>query len=250
MSTLQGVLSPSLSGSSTSVQSSSSVHSMSKSLLAKLSYRVRTSLGHWISGLSLPTSLDLFQEQREALRNYFIQHAIGRNSSLGCSHSDAEKVISTLAQHSPDLRERIILRKLASRMVELQGKGQPACQSTEALRSIQAEWLQRPSSPFDTTEVMTPIWILMVQSRPEAYSPIQSLCVKHTPLKRIERLFLRKSLLGCLSHFRHLPIPLPQDRTGFLLSTMSYLGSSLGIETKSDVYPQSELIETYSYSHP
>ncbi|KAK9081377.1 hypothetical protein Sjap_026664 [Stephania japonica] len=33
------------------------------------------------------------------------------DSSLGCSHSDAEKVISTLVQHSPDLRERIILRK-------------------------------------------------------------------------------------------------------------------------------------------
>ncbi|KAL3530088.1 hypothetical protein ACH5RR_009410 [Cinchona calisaya] len=42
MSTLQGVLSPSLSGSSTSVQSSSSVHSMSKSLLAKLSDRVKS----------------------------------------------------------------------------------------------------------------------------------------------------------------------------------------------------------------
>ncbi|PKI36991.1 hypothetical protein CRG98_042613 [Punica granatum] len=36
----QGVLSPSLSGSPTSVQSSSSVHSMSKSLRAKLSDRV------------------------------------------------------------------------------------------------------------------------------------------------------------------------------------------------------------------
>ncbi|KAL3520250.1 hypothetical protein ACH5RR_018399 [Cinchona calisaya] len=42
MSTLQGVLSPSLSRSSTSVQSSSSVHSMSKSLLAKLSDRVKS----------------------------------------------------------------------------------------------------------------------------------------------------------------------------------------------------------------
>lgn len=31
----------------------------------------RKDLGHWISGLSLPTSLDLLQEQREALRNYF-----------------------------------------------------------------------------------------------------------------------------------------------------------------------------------
>lgn len=133
-----------------------------------------------------------------------------------------------------------------------EGNGQPACQSTEALRSIQAEWLQRPSSPFDTTEVMTPILILMVQSRPEAHSPIQSLCVKHTPLnkQRRERLLERKSLLGCLSHFGHLPIPLPQDRTGFLLSTMSYLGSSLGRKTKSDVYPQAELIETYPYSHP
>lgn len=46
------------------------------------------------------------------------------------------------------------------------------------------------------------------------------------------------------------PASLPQDSTGFLLSTMSNLGSSLGIETKSDVYPQSELIETYPYSHP
>lgn len=33
------------------------------------------------------------------------------DSSLGCSHSDAEKVISTLVQHSPDLRERIIFIK-------------------------------------------------------------------------------------------------------------------------------------------
>ncbi|KAF1856913.1 hypothetical protein Lal_00002070 [Lupinus albus] len=40
----------------------------------------------------------------------------------------------------------------------------------------------------------------------------------HTPLKkkRRERLLDRKSLLGCLSHFGHLPILLPQDRTGFL----------------------------------
>ncbi|CAL0322820.1 unnamed protein product [Lupinus luteus] len=40
----------------------------------------------------------------------------------------------------------------------------------------------------------------------------------HTPLKkkRRERLLDRKSLLGCLSHFGHLPILLPQDKTGFL----------------------------------
>lgn len=58
---------------------------------------------------------------------------------------------------------------------------------------------------------MTPIFIWMVQSRPEAHSPIQSLCVKHTPLKkqRRERLLERKSFLGSFSHFGHLPIPLP-----------------------------------------
>lgn len=40
-------------------------------------------------------------------------------------HSDALTAMlkRSSAQHSPDLRERIILRKLASRMVELQGKG-------------------------------------------------------------------------------------------------------------------------------
>jgi hypothetical protein len=47
----------------------------------------------------------------------------------------------------------------------------------------------------------------MVQSRPEAHSLIKSLCVKHTPLnkQRRESLLERKSLLGCLSHFGHLP---------------------------------------------
>ena len=34
------------------------------------------------------------------------------------------------------------------------------------------------------------------------------------------------------------------------MSTMSYLGYSIRRKTKSDVYPKSELIETYPYSNP
>lgn len=63
----------SLSGSSTSLQSSSSLHSMSKSLLAKLSDRVQSrGPPPGIESLALAClsiSLDLLQEQREGLRN-------------------------------------------------------------------------------------------------------------------------------------------------------------------------------------
>lgn len=92
---------------------------------------------------------------------------------------------------------------------------------------------QRQSDSRDlahnTTEMMTPILILMVPQ-----NPIQILCFKQTysSQEKAERLLDRKSLLGCLSHFGHLPILLPQDRTGFLLSTMSYLGSSY-VHTKT-----------------
>lgn len=73
------------------------------------------------------------------------QHAIGINSSLGCSHSDAEKVISTLAQHFPDLRERIILRKQASRMVELKRSTLRARSSINSAKASQSTASEKTS---------------------------------------------------------------------------------------------------------
>lgn len=87
----EGIHIPSLSGSSyTSVQSSRSVHSMYKSLLAKLSDRVKSRGPPWALNLR-------HQYWYLARKKGSTKKAIWRNSSLGCSHSDAEKVISTLA---------------------------------------------------------------------------------------------------------------------------------------------------------
>ena len=65
---------------------------------------------------------------------------------------DAEKVISTLAQHSPYLRERIILRKLASRMVELKEstlRARSMINSAKASQSTASEKTSNSESALD-----------------------------------------------------------------------------------------------------
>lgn len=139
MYTLQGVLSPSLSGSSTSVQSSSSVHSMSKSSQTGKSLE------------DLPRALNLWPAyqswslaRRKRSTKKLFQHAIWRNSSLGCSHSDAEKVISTLAPLT--YAKESSSEKLASRMVELKESTLRARSSINSAKSSQSTASEKTSN--------------------------------------------------------------------------------------------------------